>query len=908
MRKFRPKKGILYQLIITVAVVSIVAALLISQIVSRYIKNKYEEHFLGRAKDVLELCFTSCDDAFQFLLSERQEEHQQVVKAVKKDVLLRIKNLSKTRGDSVHTFVLDPMGRVLISSIPVGERIDVEYLSKNPTAGFSTYKKVRFRSETGRELIGFTRYFPGWRWELIAAVDVEKLVAISSPAQQIILLGFAIEVSIIFLAFVLIFSKRVYKPLKSLGNATEELKEGKYKQLNWNRADEIGLLANAFDLLSESLEQREKKLSETQRAVLESERRFRDVFENANDIIILLNGKGVIIDINKKVEDLLGISKREIVGKSLLDLMPKDSVSAGSALLARVIAEGKANNFEILLNRKNGKQVHFEASCKKYKDEKSDDASIICVLRDITEKKKIEKEIIATKNLLENIIENSVDALIILDSDGYIIRVNEKFKDISGYGATRIIGRHFTELLPDDIEVEPLIREIEEKGLLVEKELTAKISTGEYIPIELSAKRIYDANRDHHATIVVARDLREKKNLQDQLLRAQKMEAIGTLAGGIAHDFNNLLTAVKGFTQIMLLTVPEDSEDRQYLEQIEHAANRASDLTKQLLTFSRRVRSEKQPVELNREIREVEKLLQRTLPKMIRIQTHLTDKLTLINADPSQIEQILMNLAVNARDAMPEGGVLKIGSDVVYLDQEHCKRHLKLKPGEYVMLWVEDSGIGMKPETKDRIFDPFFTTKEVGKGTGLGLAMVYGIVESHDGHILCYSEEGKGTVFKIYFPSYRDIKKVGEKGGGEDKEEFPRGEGTILVIDDEESVRKLSVELLKNYGYKVVTARDGEEGIRIYRELQEEIDLVILDFIMPGMGGDKCLEKLIDINKDVKVILASGFAMNQSLRKLLENGAQGFISKPFSLKELLKIIKETLYDESPPGGKRAAYQ
>ncbi|RLB03547.1 MAG: hypothetical protein DRG59_11650, partial [Deltaproteobacteria bacterium] len=366
------------------------------------------------------------------------------------------------------------------------------------------------------------------------------------------------------------------------------------------------------------------------------------------------------------------------------------------------------------------------------------------------------------------------------------------------------------------------------------------------------------------------------------------------LAGGIAHDFNNLLTAVKGFTQIMLLTVPRDSEDREYLKQIEHAANRASDLTKQLLTFSRRVRSEKQPIELNREIRAVEKLLARTLPKMIHIKTELTDKLTLINADPSQVEQVLMNLAVNARDAMPEGGVLTITTDVVYLDHEYCKRHLKLSPGEYVMLAVEDTGAGMDPEIKDRIFDPFFTTKEVGKGTGLGLAMVYGIVENHDGHLVCYSEVGKGTVFKIYLPSYREVHKVSEDFEGTDDEEFPRGNETVLVVDDEESVRKLSVDLLTSYGYKVLTARDGEDGIRIYREHQNEIDLVVLDFIMPGMGGDKCLEKLLDLNPEVKVIIASGFAMNQSLRRVLENGARGFINKPFSLKNLLKIIRDTL--------------
>ncbi len=894
MKKFRSKKGILFQLIITVTIVSVVTSLLISRVVSSYIKERFESHFLERTRDVLELCFVACDDAFQFLFTERKEDQPEIVDAVKKDVLLRIKNLSKTRGASVHTLVLDLNNNVLISSIPVAEKVNLKVFSPDDSEQFANYRKVKFFDQANKELIGFARYFPGWEWKLVSAVESDRLLLVSRAAQLIIFLGFGIQILVICLVFFFIFSKRIHRPLKNLATVNEELKKGIYKRLNWKRNDEIGLLANAFDRLTESLEEREKRLAEARKEIIASEQRFRDIFENANDIIILLESDGTIIDVNQKAEDLLKITKSEMIGKNLLDLMPDEFTQAGDALLIQVAREGKANNFEIRLNKKDTGHIFFEASCKRYRDEKSGEASVICVLRDITDKKKIEKEIIATKNLMENIIENSIDALVIVDRDGYIMRVNQKFKDISGYGATQVIGKHYSELLPESVELRPLLRELEEKGLVVEKEIVAKISTGEYIPIELSAKRIYDINRVHHATIVVAKDIREKKNLQAQLLRAQKMEAIGTLAGGIAHDFNNLLTAVKGFTQIMLLTVPRNSEDSEYLKQIEHAANRASDLTKQLLTFSRRVRSEKQPIELNREIRDVKKLLTRTLPKMIQIRTELTDKLTLVNADPSQIEQVLMNLAVNARDAMPEGGILTIGTDVVYLGEEYCKRHLRLNPGEYVVLTVEDTGVGMDPETKDRIFDPFFTTKEVGKGTGLGLAMVYGIVENHDGHIVCYSEVGKGTVFKIFFPSYKEVEKMRGDWDVVEEDDFPRGSETVLVIDDEECVRKLSVDLLSNHGYRVLTARDGAEGIQIYTEHQGEIDLVILDFIMPGMGGDKCLEKLLRMDPDVKVIIASGFAMNRALKKVLENGAKGFINKPFSLKNLLQIIRDTL--------------
>jgi len=370
------------------------------------------------------------------------------------------------------------------------------------------------------------------------------------------------------------------------------------------------------------------------------------------------------------------------------------------------------------------------------------------------------------------------------------------------------------------------------------------------------------------------------------------MEAIGTLAGGIAHDFNNILQAIFGYTQILLMGKEADNPDYEKLEAIEKSAQRASDLTKQLLIFSRKVESKLRPMDLNKETEQVSKILERTIPKMVNIELHLAENLNIINGDPAQIEQILMNLGVNARDAMPNGGRLIFETENIILDEHYCKIHLGSKPGHYVKLSISDTGHGMDKETLKHIFDPFYTTKEIGKGTGLGLAMVYGIVKSHNGYIMCYSEPDEGTIFKIYFPVIeKETERVESK---EKKVHIKGGNETILLVDDEEAIRELGKDILTRFGYTVLMASDGETALEIYRENKKEISLVILDIIMPGMGGRKCLEELLKINPELRIIIASGYSMNGPSKEVLKAGAKGFISKPYNINQILKSVRETL--------------
>jgi signal transduction histidine kinase/CheY-like chemotaxis protein len=380
-------------------------------------------------------------------------------------------------------------------------------------------------------------------------------------------------------------------------------------------------------------------------------------------------------------------------------------------------------------------------------------------------------------------------------------------------------------------------------------------------------------------------------------LQSQKMEAVGNLAGGIAHDFNNILQAIVGHVGLLLYDTDEQDSHHNKLKQIESSAHRASDLVRQLLTFSRKDESQLLPLNLNSEIKEVKELLSSTIPKMITVELQLSPDLEMMNADPVQMNQVLVNLAINARDAMLDTGKLVIGTKNVTLDEDFCHTHSGLRPGEHVMLWVSDTGHGMEDDVSDHIFEPFYTTKGMGKGTGLGLSTVYGIVKSHQGHIICESEIGKGTTFKLYFPT---LGKPRQQLPERHEEHYSPGRGseTILVVDDEPSVKKYCGELLRGFGYEVLTAGNGEEALKVFVRERKRIDLVILDLIMAGMGGRQCLEEMLKIDPEVKIVVMTGYAVDDDATQALERGAKGILNKPFRAAEIGQMIRRVL-DEEP---------
>ncbi|MEA3429103.1 MAG: response regulator, partial [Thermodesulfobacteriota bacterium] len=419
-----------------------------------------------------------------------------------------------------------------------------------------------------------------------------------------------------------------------------------------------------------------------------------------------------------------------------------------------------------------------------------------------------------------------------------------------------------------------------------------------YIPAEINTSLFYDMEGNLTGIEGTVRDMTEHKRLESELFQARKMEAVGTLAGGIAHDFNNIVQGISGFTEILLLGKKENDPDYGKLIHIQTQAFRAGKLTGQLLAFSRKAESMLQPLDLNGEIEKLKEVFIRTLPRMIDIRFHLSGKLNLVNADPNQIEQIFMNLIINARDAMVDDGRLVVQTENVTLEGKYCRTLPGAAPGEYVLLAVSDTGMGMDRDVAEHIFEPFYTTKEVDKGTGLGLAMVYGIVKNHNGYVYCESMPGQGTTFKIYLPVVKE-EKISQNADYTLEQEVVGGTETILLVDDDESVLEVEKGFLEHSDYTVITAESGEEAIEIVSKIHTSYpDLVILDLNMPGMGGYKCLRELLKIDSEIKILVASGYSSQVDEKTLRETGARGFIAKPYQMKAMLKMVRGMLDDES----------
>ncbi|MCF8061725.1 MAG: PAS domain S-box protein [Deltaproteobacteria bacterium] len=503
------------------------------------------------------------------------------------------------------------------------------------------------------------------------------------------------------------------------------------------------------------------------------------------------------------------------------------------------------------------------------------------------------------------LVENANSIILRMDPGGRILFFNEFAQQFFGYDENTMLGRNVIDtILPDTPEARRQVRELvdaleREPWHQRVREIENVLRGGGTAWVAWTFRPTFRSDGRLQEILCIGNDItelrdveRDREALQKQLLVAQKMEAVGTLAGGIAHDFNNILQAIYGYTQILLMERGPEDPAHAKLRAIGRSVERASELIKRLLIFGRKVESRLRPADLNREVMQVVEMLERTIPKMIEICFHPEDNLHIVNADTIQVEQILMNLGINARDAMPEGGRLVFETANVMRVEAGDRENRDSVPKPYVRLTVSDTGTGMDRETVDRMFEPFFTTKEQGKGSGLGLAMVYGIVKSHGGEITCESEPGQGSTFKIFFPALGSV----PAGTEVRNESLPaRGSGeTVLLVDDEEVIRALGKEILHRYGYTVLLAKDGEEALWIYDRSGTSVDLIILDLIMPGMGGVRCLEALLDRDPRAKVIISSGYALDEASTHGIEGKTYGFIPKPYDFKQMLDVVKDAL--------------
>jgi PAS domain S-box-containing protein len=612
-----------------------------------------------------------------------------------------------------------------------------------------------------------------------------------------------------------------------------------------------------------------KKMQEALRA---SEDRFHLLVDGVTDYaILMLDPQGVILTWNRGAENIDGYAAEEIVGRHYSCLFTPELIAEGKPgqELKQAAAEGKVD-VDGWRVRKNGARFWVNGTLAALYDENRVVRGFAKITRDLTAKRRNDE-------LLQSVLNHTLDAIISIDEGGDISMMNRAGEVLFGCSDSDVVGQNVSVLIPAFFG--------EERG----KEAQGLRKDGSTFPIDLAVTEFQLDGRRSFVGIV--RDISEKKKLEAQLHQSQKMEAFGQLAGGVAHDFNNLLTVISGYSDLLLKKLTPDDPKKKMADQIHLAGERATALTRQLLAFSRQQVLEPKILDLNVIVTDIEKMLHRLIGEDVQFTIVLAPAISSVKADPGQIEQVIINLAVNARDAMPQGGKLTIETKDAQLDESYARTHPEAKSGQFVMVAISDTGCGMTPEVKARIFEPFFTTKSVGQGTGLGLAVVHGIVKQSGGNIDVYSEVGVGTTFRIYLPT------VGRQSAavtGNGPEAPSQGSETILLVEDEDSVRELATFILTECGYRVMTAPEGLAALQLMATCREKIDLLVTDVVMPQMGGRKLAEILLAEHPELKVLFMSGYTDDAVVRHGVLQADVDFLQKPFTPNSLARKVRDVL--------------
>ena len=618
------------------------------------------------------------------------------------------------------------------------------------------------------------------------------------------------------------------------------------------------------------------------------------VLDTVGSIVLVLDRDGAIVRFNRACEAVSGYTFEDVRGKQVWDiLIPAEQVEGVKAVFGKLSAGMFPSTYENYWVAKDGTRKLIAWSNTALLAPDGSVEYVIPTGIDITERKRTEEAALQEKRFTDTVIDNLPGVFFICDEQGSLIRWNNNEKTVTGFTAEELMGMNVLQLFREDRD--GVSKAMEEVFTAGSSSLEARLTSrgGTVTPFYLTGFRMIMNSRRYFVCVGI--DISERKRLEDQLRQSQKMESIGTLAGGISHDFNNILTAIIGYGNLLQMKLKQDDPLRHNVDQILASANRAATLTQGLLTYSRKQIMNPQPLDLNDIISKVERLLVRLIGEDVELKTVLTEKSVTVLADAGQLEQVLMNLAANARDAMPDGGPLFLETDTSELNEESTKTLDLRKPGAYALITVTDSGMGMDEKTRQRIFEPFFTTKETGKGTGLGLAMVYGIIKQHNGAITVSSEIGQGTTFTIYLPIIR----------AESKDTQPLalppiegGTETILVAEDDDTVRNLTSSLLEQFGYRVIQAENGEVAVNKFMENRDTVRLLLLDVIMPKKNGKETYDKIRIFKPDVKALFLSGYTADIVHQKGLLDKGLNFILKPAPMNELLRKIREILDEKS----------
>ena len=628
------------------------------------------------------------------------------------------------------------------------------------------------------------------------------------------------------------------------------------------------------------------------------------------DAIVAVDKDGTIVQINPQTESLFQYTRKQLLGQKIEVLVPERYRSDHHQYRDQFAGEPKTRQMgaglDLYGRRRDGSEFPVEISLSPVST--SDGMLVLSAIRDVTDRKRIEEdlrranqeldrrttqEIGEYRGRLASIIDSSEDSIISKDLNGIILSWNQGAEKLYGYTAEEAVGRPITMLVPEGRPDEiPRILDQVRRGESVEHYESVRVTKdGRQLEVSIRISPIRDASGNPVGASAISRDITAQKQAEEHIRQAQKMDAIGRLAGGLAHDFNNILGIITACTELLRTRVDDAGESSEYITNIRKAVDRGSALTRQLLAFSKKQKVQPQILDLNQRLKETVRLLRPLMGDDVEIVVLPRSTSAIVEADLGQLDQILINLAVNARDAMPRGGKFILETSNVRLDQVYAELHASIQPGNYVMLAVSDTGTGMDAATASRIFEPFFTTKEVGKGTGLGLATVYGIVQQSGGNVQVYSELGRGTTFKIYLPNAEQ--KLGISSQVEDESIAPpRAKTTILLVEDDEIMRKMTRKLLEEHGYSVMEAVDGAAALERIQE--GEIDLLLTDVVMRGLSGPELAARLGKSHPAMKVVFMSGYtgeliANHQSLDKGIT-----LLEKPFTRVTLLNTLHAAL--------------
>ena len=736
----------------------------------------------------------------------------------------------------------------------------------------------------GRSYYATSFEFSPWDWNVTV---LEKGTVYEALLQQVQRTYFVTAVILGLTALLLLLLLRfsVYGPIESIIKSIRQGKAPSYRGIA------------QFEYLSSSIRDMQSSLKERTEW-------FNGLVSTVAALIVVLDEDNRIHFVNRTCEEVTGRDETSFLGKTFWEaFLDSGEHKAFTDAFSGMIGMA-TRDFLLPIPVRSGDMVQILWRGTVVDDPLRNSRWSLVTGVDISDRIEAERSLQEAEEKYRTIFENAVDGIFQTTAQGRFLSANPAMARIMGYETPEELIREVSDIKSqmyvDPARREEFIRKLAVNNFVSNFEARFIRRDGVIIWGSLHARPVYDDKGSLQYLEGSFQDISQRKKaeedrarLEEQLRQSQKMEAVGTLAGGIAHDFNNLLQAISGHVQLLLLKKAPRDEDVRYLEVIDNSVLRASELVRQLLTFSRKTEPRPRLVDMNALVNDVLELIERTIPKMVRIEARLSSGRLELCADPVQLEQVLVNLINNSCDAMPQGGTVTISTEAILIGSDHLNRYLDLMPGHYVLLTLSDTGTGMDEETQKHIFEPFYTTKPLGSGTGIGLSTVYGIVTAHNGAIHCYSQPRQGSTFKVYLPVFMECTECGITVETSAVTQAGSNQ-TILLVDDEESVLDVAREVLSMHGYTVFTAGSGEEALKTYTA--EAVDLTVLDLGMPGIGGEACLRRLIEIDPGARVVLASGYGAHKMAQSPEKYGAAAFLSKPYRVEDLLRVIQEALTD------------